>query len=210
MERVSSEKFLRTVSTVRDVVRDVERARRSRSWPLYQRLAWHCASPLSPTQGLRWRMVQAVSNMIWRRWLREYLPNLTVRHKWNQERTSLQENDLVIIKSDDSPRSRWPLARVIKVFPGSDGRIRSAELKTKTGTLILPVSKLCVLEGTVIRCPFSYQCPYMCIWGEGEDVRTRLCIVCGVENTTTWNKILTTLLSCTFTVDIAIKLLLVY
>ena len=99
----------------------------------------------------RWRMVQAVSNMIWRRWLREYLPNLAVRHKWNQERPSLQENDLVIIKSDDSPRSRWPLARVIKVFPGSDGRIRSAELITKTGTLIRPVSKLCVLEGTAIR-----------------------------------------------------------
>lgn len=97
----------------------------------------------------RWRTVQAVSDMIWRRWLKEYLPSLTIRSKWNKERPNLKEGDLVIVMSNDSPRAEWPLARVVKVYEGRDRRVRSADVKTPSGTLLRPVSKLCLLEGAV-------------------------------------------------------------
>ena len=84
--------------------------------------------------------------MIWRRWLKEYLPCLTVRSKWNQEQRNLQEGDLILLKTDDAPRSHWPSGRVVKTFPGSDGRVRMAEVKTPTGTLMRPAAKLCPLE----------------------------------------------------------------
>ena len=33
----------------------------------------------------RWRMAQALADMVWRRWRKEYLPNLAVRPKWNKK-----------------------------------------------------------------------------------------------------------------------------
>ena len=97
----------------------------------------------------RWRMAQALADMVWRRWRKEYLPNLAVRPKWNKEQRNLKEGDLILIKNDDAPRSHWPLGRVQKTFPGSDGRVRTAEVKTPSGTLLRPVAKLCLLEESV-------------------------------------------------------------
>ena len=94
----------------------------------------------------RWRRAQALADMIWQRWRKEYLPCLTVRSKWNREQRNLQEGDLILLKTDDAPRSHWPLGRVVKTFPGSDGRVRMAEVKTPTGTLMHPAAKLCLLE----------------------------------------------------------------
>ena len=63
--------------------------------------------------------------------------------------TSLKEGDLILLKSDDVPRSHWPLGQILKTFPGSDGRVRMAEVKTPNGTLMRPVAKICMLEESV-------------------------------------------------------------
>ena len=97
----------------------------------------------------RWRMAQALADMIWRMWRKEYLPTLTMRSKWNKEQRNLKEGDLILLKSDDVPRSHWPLERILKTFPGSDGRVRMAEVKTPNGTLMRPVAKICMLEESV-------------------------------------------------------------
>ena len=41
------------------------------------------------------------------------------------------------------------LGRVLKTFPGYDLWVRVAEMKTKNGTLVIPISKLCFLEEAV-------------------------------------------------------------
>lgn len=47
----------------------------------------------------------------------------------------------------NAPRSRWSLGRVVKVYPGQDTRVRTAEVKTRSSeSLVRPVSKLCMLE----------------------------------------------------------------
>ena len=38
------------------------------------------------------------------------------------------------------------MARITKLFPGSDGHVRSVEVKTSSGTLVRPISKLYPLE----------------------------------------------------------------
>ena len=48
--------------------------------------------------------------------------------------------------SDNLPHGRWPLARVTCIVNSDDGRVRSAEVKTKAGVYIRPVTKLCLLE----------------------------------------------------------------
>ena len=58
----------------------------------------------------------------------------------------LLPKDLVLIVDKKSPRGRWLLGRVLKIFPGDDQRVRVAEVKTKSSTLIRPISKLVLLE----------------------------------------------------------------
>ena len=86
--------------------------------------------------------------MLWRRWSEEYLPSLTTRSNWDKEQRNLQERDLILLKNDDASRSHWPLRRILKTFPGSDGRVRMAEVKTPNGILMHPAAKLCLLEAS--------------------------------------------------------------
>ncbi len=71
---------------------------------------------------------------------------LQERQKWVRKRRNLKVNDLVLVVDKNTPRGRWLLGRCIKVFPGPDGRVRTAEVKTKESTLVRPVAKLCLLE----------------------------------------------------------------
>ena len=97
----------------------------------------------------RWKQSQAVAEHVWKRWAREYIPSLTRRSKWRQEAINLQVGDLVLMAESNLSRGSWPLARVIRVFPGEDGRVRSAELRTSGGrTYTRPVAKVCFLKKT--------------------------------------------------------------
>jgi len=52
----------------------------------------------------RWKAVKALTNMFWRRFVREYVPTLQCRRKWNKVQRNFQVNDVVIIQSDDISR----------------------------------------------------------------------------------------------------------
>ena len=72
---------------------------------------------------------------------------LQQRHKWVREKSSLAIGDLVLVVDDNSPGGRWLLGHVCKTFPGHDHRVSVVEVKMKNGTLVRPISKLCLLEG---------------------------------------------------------------
>ncbi|XP_057317068.1 uncharacterized protein LOC130660791 [Hydractinia symbiolongicarpus] len=94
----------------------------------------------------RWRAVQAASNMFWNRWRKEYLPSLTTRAKWNTNDDQIKEGDLVIVRDQNVLTNHWPLGRIAKIFPGSDGINRVAEVKTNDGNYIRPIRSLALLE----------------------------------------------------------------
>ena len=95
----------------------------------------------------RWKQVQYLSDVFWKRWTREYLPMLQERMKWRSFRRNLSVGDIVLVVDDSSPRCLWPLGRVLEVFPNKhDGCVRVARVKTKSGSLLRPISKLCLLE----------------------------------------------------------------
>jgi len=98
------------------------------------------------TYRRRWKQVQYLSALFWRRWIREYLPALQQRHKWNDAKPNLKVNDVVIVADETMPRNVWPIGRILAVFPGDDGLVRSVQVKTATSVLTRPVSKLCLLE----------------------------------------------------------------
>ena len=53
----------------------------------------------------RWRQVQYLADVFWRRWLREYLPTLQQRQKWLKTDRNLQVDDVVVIVDYASPRN---------------------------------------------------------------------------------------------------------
>ena len=74
------------------------------------------------------------------------MPSLQERQKWNQTQKNLQVGDLILIADANDPRNQWSFGRVTTVFPGSDGLVRSAEVKTKGSTYKRPITKICLLE----------------------------------------------------------------
>ena len=62
------------------------------------------------------------------------------------ERRNVQIGDLVLIAEDNVLRNRWPMGRVMEVFCGEDGGVRSVKIKTASSVFHRPVTKLCLLE----------------------------------------------------------------
>ena len=56
------------------------------------------------------------------------------------------EGDIVILRHEKTFSCHWPLARVTAVFPGQDGLVRVAMVKTATGHFKRPVVKLSLLH----------------------------------------------------------------
>ena len=93
-----------------------------------------------------WRQVQALAELFWKRWKKEYLPHLTKRTTATSQVPNLKIDDLVLVSDDDTKRGKWPLGRVTRVMPGADGVVRVADVKTKEGIYTRPVARLCRLE----------------------------------------------------------------
>ena len=101
--------------------------------------------PTNKPTKKQWRHAQALTDQFWRRWMEEYVPSLIERRKWNRPNQHIQKDDLVLIVDQNTPRGLWPMGRVLNIYPGDDGVVRVAEVKTGTGLYTRPVTKLCLL-----------------------------------------------------------------
>ena len=55
----------------------------------------------------KWRQVQYLADVFWRRWTKEYLVTLRQRTKWHGACRNVKENDLVLLISSNTPRNNW-------------------------------------------------------------------------------------------------------
>ncbi|XP_065361998.1 uncharacterized protein LOC135955572 [Calliphora vicina] len=94
----------------------------------------------------QWRISRQLRDHFWNRWIKEYLPTLTRRSKWCQRTKPIAIGDLVLICDPAVSRRDWKRGRVEEVFKGRYGVIRRADVRTSTGILKRPVSKLAVLD----------------------------------------------------------------
>jgi hypothetical protein len=74
--------------------------------------------------------VQWIVNEIWRVWLMDYLPTLMTRAKWQTRQRDAMVNDIVLVLDDNMPRGHWRMGRVVEVFRGKNGYVRSCRLRT--------------------------------------------------------------------------------
>ncbi|KAL1258161.1 hypothetical protein QQF64_011405 [Cirrhinus molitorella] len=79
----------------------------------------------------RWRHGQLLADHFWRHFLKYYLPSLQARQKWKTEKRALEIGDVVMIVDPQLPRSLWPVGKVTQIFPGIDGRVRTANVDVK-------------------------------------------------------------------------------
>ncbi|XP_062557050.1 uncharacterized protein LOC134221901 [Armigeres subalbatus] len=89
---------------------------------------------------------QILANCYWKRWLTDYLPEITRRSKWFQSVKPIETGDIVVIVDPKLPRNCWPKGRVIATTTSRDGQTRSATVQTSVGVYERPVVKLAVLD----------------------------------------------------------------
>jgi len=94
----------------------------------------------------RWRQVQHLADVFWKRWKKEYLPLLQERQKWLCPKRHFAVGDTVIMVNESTPRNLWPIGQIAEVFHDKQGLVRRVKVKIKTSTLERPISKLCLLE----------------------------------------------------------------
>ena len=104
------------------------------------------------TSRRKWRQVQAISQMFWDRWRKEYMTKLVKRNKWKEK---LQERfrigELVILIEEDMRKGTWSLGRIVEMLPGDDGIVRVVTIRTKNGTYTRPITKIGKLEDNDLR-----------------------------------------------------------
>ena len=94
----------------------------------------------------KWRQVQYISDLFWKRWTKEYLPQLQERPKWIKIKRNFIPGDIVLIMDDSAPRNSWIIGRITETMPDRNGLVRQVRIKTRTSALCRPVSKICLLQ----------------------------------------------------------------
>lgn len=102
-----------------------------------------CDVPLNRLD--RFQMIQRKVQEFWKQWKNEYLKELHRQPSVNPTKTEFQIGQIVILQDQLLPPTRWPLARIIELHPGLDDIVRVVTLRTSSGILKRPVSKLCSL-----------------------------------------------------------------
>jgi hypothetical protein len=55
-----------------------------------------------------WKQEQYLANIFWRRWVRQYIPSLQSRSKWQRKTTDLRVGDIVLVSDENTTRGQWP------------------------------------------------------------------------------------------------------
>jgi hypothetical protein len=99
-------------------------------------------TPTGESSHRRWIFIRNLLSTFWKRWSKEYVTTLQQRYKWDREQTNLKIGDVVYISDDNQAPLSWPLGRIIQAYSGHENFVRVAKVKTASGTLIRPITKL--------------------------------------------------------------------
>ncbi|KAH8341780.1 hypothetical protein KR074_009122, partial [Drosophila pseudoananassae] len=70
-----------------------------------------------------WQRVSFLQQSFWSRWKEEYLSLLQQRSKWRASGPALAPNDVVLVKDENLPPMKWPLARIMELIPDSGSQV---------------------------------------------------------------------------------------
>ncbi|XP_011313314.1 uncharacterized protein [Fopius arisanus] len=93
----------------------------------------------------RWQLIQQKLQGFWKWWSTGYLQCLQAISKWHHPTHQLRIGSLVLLTDERFPPTKWPLARVTALHPGSDGLTRVVSIRTAQTMLTRPIAKLVIL-----------------------------------------------------------------
>ncbi|UYV78593.1 hypothetical protein LAZ67_16002087 [Cordylochernes scorpioides] len=114
------------------------------------------------TLSRKYQYIKRVREDLRERFRIEYFGFLRQETRRLKTTIPLKVGDMVLIGQESLKRLHWPLARIIQLYPGKDGLLRVAKVKTSSGDKIRPIQKLYNLEITPeIRCrdPLTERSP---------------------------------------------------
>jgi len=117
----------------------------------------------------RWRQIQYLADVFWKRWCKEYLTQLQERQRWSTPGRNFCVGDLVLVVDDMSTRNWWPLGRIVQTVPDKKGLVRQVKVKTKINKLCCPITKLCLLHEAEDNCLTILKPSPQSVWGEDND-----------------------------------------
>ena len=85
----------------------------------------------TPSLRSRLTLIQRIIDQFWINWTNLYAPTLVHQSKWLNDQRDLQVGDVVIVADNGLKRGEYRLARVSKVLPSADGKIRKAKVVYK-------------------------------------------------------------------------------
>jgi len=94
----------------------------------------------------RLRYLQRLRDTLKERFRIEYLSHLLQRPSKVQKGQNIKVGDIVLIENESKRRTFWPMARIIQIYPGKDGEIRVARVKTASGEVVRPIQRVFPLE----------------------------------------------------------------
>ncbi|GFX70326.1 integrase catalytic domain-containing protein [Trichonephila clavipes] len=100
---------------------------------------------ISDNRLSRWQKTTKVIQVVWKKWSTDYLNTLQQRGKWMIEKDNGMCGTMVTVKEDFTPVCNWLLGRVVEVYHGSDGKVRTVTIRTKTGEFKRHITKICIL-----------------------------------------------------------------
>ncbi|XP_074106315.1 uncharacterized protein LOC141532055 [Cotesia typhae] len=93
----------------------------------------------------RWQFIQQRIQQFWTQWSSSFIQRQLAITKWQQAHYEIKIGSLVLLTDERTPPTRWPLAKVIDIHPGTDNLVRVVTIRTVNGTLTRPINKLALL-----------------------------------------------------------------
>lgn len=90
-------------------------------------------------------LLQKFAQEFWLRWSEEHVQALINRSKWHQDHENLKIGDIVLVLSEPRPQAKWPLGRIVAVYPDQEGKVRAADVFFEGRNYRRPVHKLCLM-----------------------------------------------------------------
>jgi len=89
----------------------------------------------------RWKLIQQIYQQFWSIWRKEYLSRLQQRPKWLKEQENVKVGQLVLLRDEETVPAKWPVARILKVYPDEEDKVRVVKLEKHKTSIKAPIPK---------------------------------------------------------------------
>lgn len=90
----------------------------------------------------RWKLLEKCTQNFWHTWKEECLSQLLGRTKWKLDEANAAVGDIVLMRDEHTPATQWPLGKIVKVYPGPDGLVRTVDVQQGKSVYRRPIVKL--------------------------------------------------------------------